>query len=57
MNLAQALARFEERWALRNVGSHCPRAEEETHVLLIEPRETRNTGDVETPSTTTGLDL
>jgi mannose-6-phosphate isomerase-like protein (cupin superfamily) len=24
---------------------HCPRAEEETHVLLIEPRETVNTGD------------
>ena len=27
---------------------HCPKAEEETHVLLIEPRGTRNTGDVET---------
>jgi mannose-6-phosphate isomerase-like protein (cupin superfamily) len=24
---------------------HCPRADEETHVLLIEPRETVNTGD------------
>jgi mannose-6-phosphate isomerase-like protein (cupin superfamily) len=24
---------------------HCPRAEEETHVLLIEPMGTRNTGD------------
>jgi mannose-6-phosphate isomerase-like protein (cupin superfamily) len=24
---------------------HCPSAEEETHVLLIEPRGTRNTGD------------
>jgi mannose-6-phosphate isomerase-like protein (cupin superfamily) len=24
---------------------HCPRADEETHVLLIEPMETRNTGD------------
>jgi mannose-6-phosphate isomerase-like protein (cupin superfamily) len=24
---------------------HCPRADEETHVLLIEPRGTRNTGD------------
>ena len=24
---------------------HCPRADEETHVLLIEPRETLNTGD------------
>jgi len=24
---------------------HCPKADEETHVLLIEPRDTRNTGD------------
>ena len=24
---------------------HCPKADEETHVLLIEPRETVNTGD------------
>ena len=24
---------------------HCPRAEEETHILLIEPRGTPNTGD------------
>jgi mannose-6-phosphate isomerase-like protein (cupin superfamily) len=24
---------------------HCPRADEETHVLVIEPRETMNTGD------------
>jgi mannose-6-phosphate isomerase-like protein (cupin superfamily) len=24
---------------------HCPRADDEAHVLLIEPRETRNTGD------------
>ena len=24
---------------------HCPRAQEETHVLLIEPRDTVNTGD------------
>jgi len=24
---------------------HCPKAEEETHVLLIEPRDTVNTGD------------
>lgn len=27
---------------------HCPRAEEETHILLIEPRGTPNTGDVAT---------
>jgi mannose-6-phosphate isomerase-like protein (cupin superfamily) len=26
---------------------HCPRAAEETHVLLIEPRDTVNTGDAE----------
>ncbi|HEY6772238.1 MAG TPA: cupin domain-containing protein, partial [Solirubrobacterales bacterium] len=24
---------------------HCPKADEETHVLVIEPRETVNTGD------------
>ena len=24
---------------------HCPKADEETHVLLIEPRDTVNTGD------------
>src|SRR3954453_5110816 len=24
---------------------HCPRADEETHVLLMEPRDTVNTGD------------
>ncbi|MBW4654243.1 MAG: cupin domain-containing protein [Kaiparowitsia implicata GSE-PSE-MK54-09C] len=27
---------------------HCPRAEEEVHLLLIEPRGTPNTGDVRT---------
>jgi mannose-6-phosphate isomerase-like protein (cupin superfamily) len=27
---------------------HCPRAEEETHLLLIEPRGTPNTGDAAT---------
>jgi mannose-6-phosphate isomerase-like protein (cupin superfamily) len=27
---------------------HCPRAEEETHLLLIEPSVTPNTGDVST---------
>jgi len=30
---------------------HCPRAEEETHVLLIEPSGTRNTGDAGGPLT------
>ena len=33
---------------------HCPKADEETHVLLIEPRGTRNTGDVETAFSTFG---
>ncbi len=27
---------------------HCPVAEEEAHILLIEPRDTPNTGDAET---------
>jgi mannose-6-phosphate isomerase-like protein (cupin superfamily) len=30
---------------------HCPRAEEETHILLIEPRCTVNTGDAGGPLT------
>jgi mannose-6-phosphate isomerase-like protein (cupin superfamily) len=30
---------------------HCPRSEAETHVLVIEPRDTRNTGDVENERT------
>lgn len=30
---------------------HCPRADVETHVLLIEPRGTRNTGDAGGPMT------
>jgi mannose-6-phosphate isomerase-like protein (cupin superfamily) len=36
---------------------HCPKADEETHVLLIEPRGTRNTGDVETAFSSFGEDL
>ena len=32
---------------------HCPKADEETHVLLIEPRGTVNTGDVESELTAT----
>jgi mannose-6-phosphate isomerase-like protein (cupin superfamily) len=31
--------------------AHCPRADEETHVLLIEPAGTRNTGDAGGPLT------
>ena len=30
---------------------HCPRAEKETHILLIEPRGTVNTGDAGGPLT------
>ena len=30
---------------------HCPRSDDETHVLVIEPRGTRNTGDVENERT------
>ena len=30
---------------------HCPTASRDTHVLLIEPRDTRNTGNVESPLT------
>jgi mannose-6-phosphate isomerase-like protein (cupin superfamily) len=36
---------------------HCPRADEETHVLLIEPRDTPNTGDVQSELTTLGEEL
>jgi mannose-6-phosphate isomerase-like protein (cupin superfamily) len=36
---------------------HCPVAEEEAHVLLIEPRGTRNTGDRETALTAAELEL
>jgi len=36
---------------------HCPKADEETHVLLIEPRGTRNTGDVEMSFSTFGEEL
>jgi len=31
---------------------HCPVAEEEVHVLLLEPKSTRNTGNVENERTT-----
>ena len=36
---------------------HCPRADGETHMLLIEPRDTPNTGDVESALTTLGEEL
>ena len=36
---------------------HCPKADEETHVLLIEPRGTRNTGDVDAAFSTFGEEL
>jgi mannose-6-phosphate isomerase-like protein (cupin superfamily) len=36
---------------------HCPRANRETHVLLIEPRDTLNTGDAGGELTTAGKPL
>jgi mannose-6-phosphate isomerase-like protein (cupin superfamily) len=36
---------------------HCPKAGEETHVLLIEPRDTVNTGDAGGDLTTEPIDL
>ena len=36
---------------------HCPKADEEAHVLLIEPKGTRNTGDVETSLTAREVEL
>ena len=36
---------------------HCPRADEEALVLLIEPRGTRNTGEVETSLTAVEVEL
>jgi mannose-6-phosphate isomerase-like protein (cupin superfamily) len=36
---------------------HCPKAEEETHVLLIEPRGTTNTGDVESALTAAEVEI
>jgi mannose-6-phosphate isomerase-like protein (cupin superfamily) len=36
---------------------HCPRSDEEAHVLVIEPRETRNTGNVENELTTIGEEI
>ena len=36
---------------------HCPRAEEEAHILLIEPRGTVNTGDAGGPLTAVEAEL
>jgi mannose-6-phosphate isomerase-like protein (cupin superfamily) len=36
---------------------HCPRADDEAHVLLIEPRGTPNTGDAGGPLTATEREL
>jgi mannose-6-phosphate isomerase-like protein (cupin superfamily) len=36
---------------------HCPKADEETHVLLIEPRETVNTGDAGGDRTVVPIEL
>ena len=36
---------------------HCPTADEEAHVLLIEPRGTRNTGDVDSTLTVREIEI
>ena len=36
---------------------HCPKADEETHVLLIEPRDTVNTGDAGGEKTAGSLEI
>jgi mannose-6-phosphate isomerase-like protein (cupin superfamily) len=36
---------------------HCPKADEETHVLLIEPKGTPNTGDAGGPLTAAEVEL
>src|SRR5262245_61949077 len=36
---------------------HCPKADEETHVLLIEPRDTVNTGDAGGEKTVEPIEL
>ena len=36
---------------------HCPKADEETHVLLIEPKGTPNTGDAGGPLTVAEVEL
>jgi hypothetical protein len=36
---------------------HCPRSDDETHVLVIEPRDTVNTGDLENELTTLGEEI
>ena len=36
---------------------HCPRSDEETHVLVIEPRDTVNTGGLENALTTLGEEI
>jgi mannose-6-phosphate isomerase-like protein (cupin superfamily) len=36
---------------------HCPKADEETHVLLIEPRDTVNTGDAGGEKTVESIEI
>jgi mannose-6-phosphate isomerase-like protein (cupin superfamily) len=36
---------------------HCPRSDDETHVLVIEPRDTVNTGGLENELTTLGEEI
>jgi hypothetical protein len=44
INLKEKLSRFDEHWAPKGV-EHKPVAENECHVLLMEPRGVINTGE------------
>jgi hypothetical protein len=46
-----------ELFVVRRGVEHCPTADEETHVLLIEPRGTPNTGDAGGELTTEPVEL
>jgi len=45
INLSQKLSLFTELFVVPRGVEHCPVAEDEVHLLLIEPTGTPNTGD------------
>jgi hypothetical protein len=45
VNLAEKLDQLDLPYTFPHGVEHCPKADEEAHVLLIEPRDTVNTGD------------
>lgn len=51
VNLAEMFARFPDFWS-----EHLPVADEETHVLLLEPKSTLNTGNVRNERTVPELE-